>query len=81
MKAVSNLLFGIEINHYLSFTMDAVALVNDLVGGVQVEVLDDLTFLDPALRKGETVTLKGGAGPSLCSGPGRAWRTARISIG
>lgn len=59
VKAVSNLLFGIEINHYLSFTMDAVALVNDLVGGVQVEVLDDLTFLDPALRKGETVTLKG----------------------
>ena len=39
--------------------MDIVPAVNDYVGGVTVEVLDDLTFVDPQLAKGETVTLKG----------------------
>ncbi len=58
-KAVSNLLNGIEITHYVSVTMDAVPAYNDLVGGVTVEVLDDFTNIDSALIKGEKVTLKG----------------------
>ena len=57
-NAVSRLL-GVEIDHYLSVTMDAVAVLNDLVGGVPVEVLDDLTSIDPALMQGATVTLTG----------------------
>lgn len=59
MNAVSNLLYGVKINHYISVTMDGVAALNDLAGGVTLEVMDDLTGFDPALVKGETVTLKG----------------------
>ena len=57
--AVSNLLYGMEIHHYVSMTMDGVALLNDLVGGVTVEVLDDFSGIDDTLVQGETVTLLG----------------------
>ena len=40
-------------------TMDGVALLNDLVGGVTVEVLDDFSGVDNSLVQGETITLKG----------------------
>lgn len=57
--AVSNLLYGMEIDHYISMTMDGVALLNDLVGGVTVEVMDDFSGIDDTLVQGETVTLLG----------------------
>lgn len=57
--AVSNLLLGANIDHYVSVTMDAVALFNDLVGGVEVTVLDDFTGIDDTLVKDQTVTLFG----------------------
>lgn len=56
-KAVSKLLKDIKVNHYMSVTLDAVPIMNDLVGGVTVEVLDDFTDADTGLVKGETVTL------------------------
>ena len=56
---MSNLLYGIEIDHYISMTMDGVALLNDLVGGVTVEVMDDFSGIDDTLVQGETVTLLG----------------------
>ncbi len=59
VKAVSNLLYNIPIDHYISLTMDAVPIINDAVGGVKVTVLDDMTGEDPALIKGAEVTLKG----------------------
>lgn len=58
-KAVSNLLGGVPIDHYMTFSMGSVPIVNDLLGGVTVTVQDDLTSLDPSLVKGETVTLHG----------------------
>ena len=58
-NAVSDLLLGIEVDHYLSVTMDAVPIYNDLAGGVTVEVLDDFTTVDPTMKEGETVTLMG----------------------
>ena len=58
-RAVSELLGGISVTHYMSVTMDAVAVVNDAVGGVTVTVADDLSMFDPALEKGATVTLQG----------------------
>ena len=57
--AVENLLYGVGIDHYVSLTMDGVALLNDLVGGVTVEVLDDFSGIDDSLVQGETVTLQG----------------------
>lgn len=58
-EAVSGLLDGIKVDHYMSVTMDAVPVLNDLVGGIEVTVLDDFGDYDPTLIKGETVTLKG----------------------
>lgn len=36
VDAVSNLMYGMEIEHYMAFTMDAVAEYNDLVGGITI---------------------------------------------
>ena len=36
-----NFLMDVKIDHYISLTMDSVAVMNDLVGGVEVTVLDD----------------------------------------
>lgn len=58
-RAVSTLLDGVKIEHYLTLTMDAVAKMNDLVGGVEVEILDDFSQVDPALVQGQTVRLAG----------------------
>ena len=57
--AVSDLLMGIRVDHYIAMTMDSVAAFNDLVGGVEVTVLDDFTGIDDTLVKGEKVTLMG----------------------
>lgn len=57
--SVEFLLHDIDVNHYLSLTMDAVPAMNDLVGGVEVTVLDDFTGIDDTLIKGEKVTLMG----------------------
>lgn len=51
-KAVSNLLYGIDIDHYVSLNMEAVKILNDAVGGVTVEVLDDFSMVDPDFTYG-----------------------------
>jgi LCP family protein required for cell wall assembly len=58
-EAVSSVLFDVPVKHYVSMTMDAVPLLNDAVGGVTVEVLDDFTGVDSTLVKGQNVTLRG----------------------
>lgn len=57
--SVSKLLCGVPVDHVFSMTMDAVPEVNDLAGGVELTLDEDLTAIDPSLKKGETVTLKG----------------------
>lgn len=57
--SVEFLLGGIKVDHYLSVTMDCVSAVCDLVGGVEVTVLDDFAGIDDTLVKGEKVTLTG----------------------
>lgn len=57
-KAVSDLLYGINIDYYLSMNMDAIALLTDSVGGVTVEVKDDFSQVDATIPMGE-VTLTG----------------------
>lgn len=57
--AVENLLLGVDIDFYLSFSMDAINAMNDLVGGVTVRIEEDLTAIDPAFEKGSLVTLSG----------------------
>lgn len=59
MEAVSHLLYGVEIDHYMVVTMDSVPIANDWAGGVTVEVLDDFSGIDDTMVKGETTTLLG----------------------
>lgn len=59
VKAVSNFLGGVKIDHYMTFTMDSVAIINDMVGGVTVLVEDDFSDYDPSLVQGQQITLQG----------------------
>ena len=59
VKAVSRLLYDVPIDHYYAVTMDAIPVLNDLVGGVTVHVDEDLTAADPVLIQGTDVTLHG----------------------
>ncbi len=54
-KAVSDFLYGIRIDYYLSMNMDAIAILNDAVGGVKVNVVDDFSEVDPSITMGEMV--------------------------
>ena len=58
-KSVSRLLKNADVDHYASVTMDAVPIFNDLVGGVEVTVLDDFSGIDDTLKKGEKTVLMG----------------------
>ncbi len=58
-EAVEKLLMNIDIDYYVSVTMEAVSTYNDLVGGVEVKVLDDFTGVDDTLVKGKEVNLMG----------------------
>lgn len=53
MQAVSDFLYGIEIDHYIAMNMDAIAILNDAVGGVTVTVKDDFSTIDPTITKGQ----------------------------
>lgn len=55
---VSDFLYGVYIDYYVTMNMDAIAILNDAVGGVQVTVTDDFSAIDPNLPMGEVV-LKG----------------------
>lgn len=59
VSAVSDFLFGAQIDHYISFTMDAVGEINDLVGGVTVTLSEDFSAVDAAMCEGATLTLNG----------------------
>ena len=61
VDAVSNLFYGMPINGYVALNMNAVAMINDAVGGVQVTVLDDVIYpeYDMDLHQGDEVTLTG----------------------
>ena len=57
-NTVSDLLYGITIDYYVSMNMGGIAVLNDAVGGVTVQVTDDFSAIDPSIGMGE-VTLHG----------------------
>lgn len=57
--AVGELLMNIDIDHYLAFDIGAIRVINDDVGGVTVNLEDDFSTFDPAMKESETVTLMG----------------------
>ncbi len=52
-KAVSDFLYGLEIDYYVSMNMDAIAILNDAVGGVTVNVVHDFSQVDPTIGMGQ----------------------------
>ena len=57
-QTVSDFLYGIQIDYYVTLNMDAIGILNDAVGGVTVTVTDDFSEIDPSITMGE-VTLHG----------------------
>ena len=55
-KTVSDFLYGLQIDYYLSMNMDAIGVLNDAVGGVTVHVTEDFSKVDPSIPMGR-VTL------------------------
>lgn len=59
VKAVQNLLDGMEIDGYYIVDYSAVPLLNDVLGGVKVHLEYDMTSVNPAWVKGADVILHG----------------------
>ena len=58
VRTVSDFLYGLTVDYYISMNMDAIAILNDAVGGVTVTVEDDFSKVDSSIPMGE-VTLNG----------------------
>lgn len=69
-RAVSTLLYGTEIDHVMAFTMDAVPVLTDAVGGVPVVVEDDFSAMTDQLPMGQEVTLRGNLALTFVRGRG-----------
>ena len=52
-KTVSDLLYGIQIDHYVSMNIDGIGILNDAVGGVTVNVTDDFSEVNPSITMGQ----------------------------
>ncbi len=59
MASVSNIFQGMKFDGYMSMTMNAVDILVDDLGGVDVYVEDDYTSMDERLVAGTTVTMDG----------------------
>lgn len=59
LKAVRKLFYNIPVHGYAAINMSAISTINDLVGGVDVTVLEDLTKFDKSLKEGAEVHLEG----------------------
>ena len=59
VDAVSSLLLDAPIQHYIQMPMSGISVLNNLVGGVPVEIPEDMTHIDPAFVAGTTVHLTG----------------------
>ena len=59
VKAVSRFLYDVPVAHYYSVTMDAIPVLNDLVGGVTVYIEDDFSNTDPTIVQGSRQKLMG----------------------
>ncbi len=58
-EAVSRLFYGLPIHGYCSINMGAIPLINDAVGGVELEALENVPYEGGKFTEGQTVHLKG----------------------
>lgn len=59
VKVVQDLFYHLPIHGYVAINVDAVPVINDTVGGVTVDVLEDITLHDANLVAGNRVHLMG----------------------
>lgn len=57
-NTLENFLHGLTVDYYVSMRMDAIPILNDAVGGVTVNVVDDFSKVNPSITMGE-LTLQG----------------------
>lgn len=73
VTTVSRLLGGLPINGYYSMNMHDVGMINHVLGGVTVEIEEDMTSVDPQMEKGAKI--------KLTDEQARAYLRARMSVG
>ena len=61
VDAVSKLFYGLPIHGYCAIDLDAMPILADTFGGVEVTLLHDMTWLYPDWTEGSNVLLKGDA--------------------
>ena len=59
IKSVSRLMYGIPIDGYAAIDLSVIRMLNDAIGGVEVEVLEDMTDWNPNWVQGAHVLLQG----------------------
>ncbi len=59
VQAVSNLFYGLPIHGYCAINMGAIPLINDAVGGIDLQALETLDFGEYRITEGEQLHLEG----------------------
>lgn len=59
VEAVQRLMYGIDIDGYYAMNMKGIPALNELLGGVTVQIEDDFSQFDPSMVPGAVVTLHG----------------------
>ena len=57
-NTLEKFMHGLTIDYYMAMNMDAIPVLNDSVGGVTVNVVDDFSKVNPSIKMGE-ITLQG----------------------
>ncbi|MCI9144137.1 MAG: LCP family protein [Lachnospiraceae bacterium] len=58
-KAVSRLFYGLPVNGYCAINMGAIPLINDAVGGIEVNAVETMDYGELRVKEGETIHLDG----------------------
>ena len=59
VNAVSNLLFRVPIQRYCAINLEAIPILNDAIGGVDVQALEDVEVGGKSYHAGDTLHLQG----------------------
>lgn len=54
---VESLLGGVDVDYYITFDLDRLSQLNEMIGGIPVTIEDDFSSYDPAMTPGATLTL------------------------
>lgn len=60
-NAVSELLYGVNIDGYIAYTMNDIAALSDVVDRITIKLGEDLSYIRPEWTKGGSITLQGDA--------------------